>query len=78
MFASYVNAVRSNLAQLVADGDDIRAIEVTRGMLADFIFEEFKVVNRTAEVATFADVVAATAARLNTTCAEVEAAIRSK
>jgi hypothetical protein len=75
MFASYVNAVRSNLADLIADGTDARAIEVTRVMLKQFIYEEFKVVNAVAEIATFGDVVAATAQRLGTTADEVAAAV---
>ncbi len=75
MFASYVNAVRSNLANLIADGTDARAIEVTRGMLKQFIYEEFKAVNAVAEIATFGDVVAATAQRLGATVAEVTDAV---
>lgn len=75
MFANYVNAVRSNLADLIADGTDARAIEVTRGMLKQFIYEEFKAVNATAEIATFGDVVAVTAQRLGATVAEVTDAV---
>ena len=75
MFAGYVNAVRSNLAKLIDDGTDARAIEVTRGMLAKFIYEEFKVVNAAAELATFKDVIAITAKRLETTVDEVAAAV---
>ena len=75
MFASYVNAVRSNLADLIADGTDARAIEVTRVMLKQFIYEEFKVVNAAAELATFKDVVAFTAKQLGTTADEVAAAV---
>lgn len=75
MFASYVNAVRSNLANLIANSTDARAIEVTRVMLKQFIYEEFKVVNAAAEVATFKDVIAVTAKRLGTTVDEVADAV---
>ena len=64
MFANYVKAVQSNLEKLIADGTDARAIEVTKGMLSDMIYQEYKYVLSVASGGTMDALITVTAGRL--------------
>ena len=75
MFTSYVKAIQSNLEKLVEDGTDARAIEATRGMLSDMIYEEYKYVLSVASGGTMEAMISVTAARLGVDRSAVIAAI---
>jgi hypothetical protein len=75
MFANYVEAIQSNLNALVADGTDARAIAVTRGMLSDMIYEEYKYVLSIASGGTMDALITVTAGRLGVDRKNVIAAI---
>lgn len=75
MFANYVKAIQSNLDALIADGTDTRAIEVTKGMLSDMIYEEYKYVLSVASAGTMDALITVTAGRLGVDCSDVIAAI---
>jgi hypothetical protein len=75
MFANYVKAIQSNLDALIADGTDARAINVTRGMLSDMIYEEYKYVLSVASAGTMDALITVTAGRLGVDRSAVIAAI---
>ena len=75
MFANYVKAIQSNLEKLVEDGTDDRAIEATRGMLSDMIYQEYKYVNSVASGGTMDALISVTASRLGVDRAMVKDAI---
>ena len=75
MFTSYVKAIQSNLEKLVEDGTDARAIKVTRGMLSDMIYEEYKYVLSVASGGTMEAMISVTASRLGVDRSAVIAAI---
>lgn len=75
MFANYVKAIQSNLDALIADGTDTRAIEVTKGMLSDMIYEEYKYVLSVASAGTMDALITVTAGRLGVDRSDVIAAI---
>jgi hypothetical protein len=64
MFANYVKSIQSNLEKLVEDGTDDRAIAVTKGMLSDMIYEEYKYVLSVASGGTMEAMISVTAGRL--------------
>jgi hypothetical protein len=75
MFANYVKAIQSNLDALIADGTDTRAIAVTKGMLSDMIYEEYKYVLSVASAGTMDALITVTAGRLDVDRSAVIAAI---
>ena len=75
MFTNYVKAIQSNLDALIADGTDARAIDVTRGMLSDMIYEEYKYVLSIASAGTMDALISVTASRLGVDRSAVIAAI---
>jgi ribulose 1,5-bisphosphate carboxylase large subunit-like protein len=75
MFANYVKAVQSNLDKLIADGTDARAIEVTKSMLSDMIYQEYKYVLSVASGGTMDALITVTAGRLGIDRAMVKNAI---
>jgi ribulose 1,5-bisphosphate carboxylase large subunit-like protein len=75
MFTSYVKAIQSNLETLIADGTDARAIEATKGMLSDMIYEEYKYVLSVASGGTMEAMISVTAGRLGVDRSAVIAAI---
>lgn len=64
MFANYVKAIQSNLEKLIEDGTDDRAIAVTKGMLSDMIYQEYKYVLSVASGGTMDAMISVTAGRL--------------
>lgn len=75
MFANYVKAVQNNLEKLIEDGTDNRAIEVTKGMLSDMIYQEYKYVLSVASGGTMDAMISVTASRLGVDRKDVIAAI---
>jgi ribulose 1,5-bisphosphate carboxylase large subunit-like protein len=75
MFANYVKAIQSNLEKLVEDGTDTRAIETTKGMLSDMIYQEYKYVLSVASGGTMDAMISVTASRLGVDRKDVIAAI---
>jgi hypothetical protein len=75
MFANYVKVIQSNLDALIADGTDTRAIAVTKGMLSDMIYEEYKYVLSVASAGTMDALITVTAGRLGVDRSAVIAAI---
>lgn len=75
MFANYVKAIQSNLDKLVEDGTDACAIEATRGMLSDMIYEEYKYVLNIASGGSMDSLITVTAGRLGVDRGAVIAAI---
>ena len=75
MFANYVKSIQSNLEKLVEDGTDDRAIAVTKGMLSDMIYEEYKYVLSVASGGTMEAMISVTAGRLGVDRSAVIAAI---
>lgn len=75
MFANYVKAIQSNLEKLIEDGTDDRAIEVTKGMLSDMIYQEYKYVLSVASGGTMDAMISVTASRLGVDRKDVIAAI---
>jgi hypothetical protein len=75
MFANYVKAIQSNLDALIEDGTDARAVDATRGMLSDMIYEEYKYVHSIASGGTMDALISVTANRLGVDRGAVIAAI---